>query len=111
MMLCFIYGNFTEPFYPILYYGSNAVHRGGQYYLQNNQFTGMFSSFIMRRVSMKIQAAFIAVSVGLFWAGIAALTLPLITMPVFLITCTITFIAVGLCLAGSETTGFDRGQV
>lgn len=60
---------------------------------------------------MKIRLLIIALSVGLFWAGIAALTLPLITLPVFLITCTVTFIAVGLCLAGSETTGFDRGQV
>ena len=111
MMLCFIYGNFTEPFYPIMYYGSNSVHRGGQHCIHNTQSTGLLSRFIIRRVNMKIQAAFIAVTVGLFWAGIAALTLPLITLPVFLITCTITFIAVGLCLAGSETTGFDREQV
>ena len=60
---------------------------------------------------MKIQAAFIAISVGIFWAGLAALALPLIALPVFLITCMVAFIAVGLCLAGSETTGFDREQV
>jgi hypothetical protein len=53
----------------------------------------------------------IAVIVGIFWASIAALAFPSITLPVFLIACSITFIALGLCLVGSETTGFDQEQI
>lgn len=107
----FFYSIFTDTIFLIKYYGYESFHQGGQHCLHDNQSTLMLSRPIMRRVGMKIRLLFIALFVGLFWAGIAALTLPLITLPVFLITCTVTFIAVGLCLAGSETTGFDRGQV
>lgn len=60
---------------------------------------------------MKILSVFIAIFTGFFWASIAALAFPSITLLVFLITCLVTFIAVGLCLAGSETTSFDHEQV
>ena len=68
-------------------------------------------NIVTRRVGMKLISVFIAVSVGIFWASIAAMAFPSITVPVFLITCSITFIALGLCLAGSKTPGFEQEQI
>jgi hypothetical protein len=105
------YGNFTDTFYIIKYYGYRAIPQCGQHCLHNNQSTQDALNFIIWRVGMKSLSMIIAVSVGIFWASIAALAFPSITLPVFLISCLVTFIAVGLCLAGSESTGFDHWKV
>jgi hypothetical protein len=69
------------------------------------------SIFFVWRVGLFFLSVLIAVFVGIFWASIAALAFPSITLPVFLVTCSITFIALGLCLVSSETTNFDQEQI
>ena len=60
---------------------------------------------------MKFLPVFIAVIVGIFWAVIAAFAFPPITVPVFLITGSTAFIALGISLVGAKSTGFDEEEI